>query len=614
MADPVALQARPPQGMSLGDMVNMANAVQSYQQAQQMNPLLLQQQQQVVNQAAAMNPLLLQQQEQVVNKGGIDLRTAQQGENERQALIKFLSVPENYMTDGKIDMRKAGYAIPQIAPLTGNDVLTKLASLSKANIEVQGAKQALTQSQRQIIAQRLGILGRLNIEAPEQYQHEMTLLKRENPDNPELHNLADAYSALFDNIEPGPHVAQGAVREVQSLLSPPEQETAFKPAVTTADLGAGIQPLAVTPSIGANAPTIQQLGEPLQKSVAPGSFVEINGIKHKVNADGTVTPVSMGGGTAEKPLVEVKPQLTNMPTAQQRSVSQLKTPDQVEKEINSNLNIPAARKREMIESYKKNYPNALATEKANFNQQPTSTTQKQIPPPSADIQRVELVKQDMPVPQGSLRQMNEQQKARYEAGQKLFSDSAAAAANASDQDQIIANLRRYSSQAQSSKPGQLLRAAGKYVQGNEELDSLLKNLAANQIAQSKIMGGADSVNAQKTFATANGSEDIDPKTLNKILDTAAATNAATKMFNQGLQQYAGRDSLNSPIHANNFVREWQSNYDPRIFLNHVIKSQNLTDEQKKAKMIEQIGPIVGDNNRMLKQKQYNLLRLQQGDF
>jgi hypothetical protein len=41
MADPVALQSRQPQPMTLADMVNMANAVQGYQQAQQLNPVQL---------------------------------------------------------------------------------------------------------------------------------------------------------------------------------------------------------------------------------------------------------------------------------------------------------------------------------------------------------------------------------------------------------------------------------------------------------------------------------------------------------------------------------------------------------------------------------------------
>lgn len=42
MAEPVALGIKPPQGMSLGDMLNIARGAQAYQQEQQLNPLALQ--------------------------------------------------------------------------------------------------------------------------------------------------------------------------------------------------------------------------------------------------------------------------------------------------------------------------------------------------------------------------------------------------------------------------------------------------------------------------------------------------------------------------------------------------------------------------------------------
>ena len=42
MAEPVALGIKPPQGMSLGDMLSIARGAQAYQQEQQMNPLTLQ--------------------------------------------------------------------------------------------------------------------------------------------------------------------------------------------------------------------------------------------------------------------------------------------------------------------------------------------------------------------------------------------------------------------------------------------------------------------------------------------------------------------------------------------------------------------------------------------
>ena len=41
MAEPVALGIKPPQPMSLGDMLNIARGAQAYQQEQQMNPLSL---------------------------------------------------------------------------------------------------------------------------------------------------------------------------------------------------------------------------------------------------------------------------------------------------------------------------------------------------------------------------------------------------------------------------------------------------------------------------------------------------------------------------------------------------------------------------------------------
>ena len=62
MADftPVALGVKPPQGMSLGDMLNVANAAQQYQQAQQINPLQVQRAQMEIEQAQKKNPLEIQ--------------------------------------------------------------------------------------------------------------------------------------------------------------------------------------------------------------------------------------------------------------------------------------------------------------------------------------------------------------------------------------------------------------------------------------------------------------------------------------------------------------------------------------------------------------------------
>jgi len=61
MADFYTNYPAPQKPMTLGEMLNMASGVQSYQQAQQMNPLALQKAQQEVEQARQINPLALRQ-------------------------------------------------------------------------------------------------------------------------------------------------------------------------------------------------------------------------------------------------------------------------------------------------------------------------------------------------------------------------------------------------------------------------------------------------------------------------------------------------------------------------------------------------------------------------
>ena len=60
-----------PKNMTLGDMLNMACAVQQYQQAQQMNPLALQKAQMEIQQAQQMNPLAVQKAQQEAQQAQI---------------------------------------------------------------------------------------------------------------------------------------------------------------------------------------------------------------------------------------------------------------------------------------------------------------------------------------------------------------------------------------------------------------------------------------------------------------------------------------------------------------------------------------------------------------
>jgi hypothetical protein len=71
MAEPVALGIKPPQPMSLGDMLNLARGTQAYQQAEQTNPLALQKAQMEIEQLQKTNPIAAQ-------KAALELSTLQQ--------------------------------------------------------------------------------------------------------------------------------------------------------------------------------------------------------------------------------------------------------------------------------------------------------------------------------------------------------------------------------------------------------------------------------------------------------------------------------------------------------------------------------------------------------
>jgi hypothetical protein len=225
-----------PQVMSIGDMINTARAGQAYQQQQQLNPLAVQQQQ------------------QVVAKGGIELGQLQQVDRERKNLQEFFNNPDNFQTNGRIDIDKINKVVPTIAPYTGSEYVSKYTTLGKAQTEAIGAKQNLTQDQRAMIAQRFSILGRLGVDKVEPYLNEMDLMKKENADNPDLNRLLDSYKTIWQTeMKSGPDLPGKAIAGAQTLLTPAQQQTTFGPTITTQDGRTVI----TTPSVGSKAPTAE---------------------------------------------------------------------------------------------------------------------------------------------------------------------------------------------------------------------------------------------------------------------------------------------------------------------------------------------------------------------
>lgn len=286
---------------SLSDMLNMAGSAQALQQNMQMNPLQVQQAQ------------------QTVSKGGIELEQAQRANAEQKALQQFLSNPNNWQTNGRIDIDKLNSAIPSIAPLTGGEVINKFTTLGEAQTKGIEAKNKLSTTQRAIIAGPLAMLGRMGINDPKVYIQELNHLKAMHKDQKDINDLIDVEINLLSQSQEGPHISQSAIRGAQSLLNPSEQESQFSQKSGLINKGGSIVPTVTTPSIAGSTPNIKVGGGeeisttlgPNQR-IVPTGRVDINNqpTAYVYNADGTLQGEMTIPGvnqTQEKPPEQTKP-------------------------------------------------------------------------------------------------------------------------------------------------------------------------------------------------------------------------------------------------------------------------------------------------------------------
>jgi len=236
-----------PQTTSLGDMVNMASGIQNYQQAQQLNPLALE-------------------------KAQIENQVLRQKNDERLKLQEFTSNPENWQTNGRIDMDKINKVIPKIAPLTGSDVISSLSGLHKNQTDADKGKQDLTQSERTLIGNVDHSLGLMGINDPKQVVKAYQGLITNNPDNSALQRMVNARIKMLNNAEAGPHITKDLLAESASLLSIPEQRSQFAPKVGLTSTGSELKETITTPmSPTGQAPNIRMTGRSEPLTMAPGS-------------------------------------------------------------------------------------------------------------------------------------------------------------------------------------------------------------------------------------------------------------------------------------------------------------------------------------------------------
>jgi hypothetical protein len=243
---PVAAGIQPPQQMSLGDMMNMARGAQAYQQAGQVNPLLLQQQQ------------------QSTRIGEIGLSVEEQKNIERKNMQIFASDPANFQTNGRIDIDKINAQVPKLAPLTGSDYIKNFSDLSTAQTAAEKASMGLTQDNRNLIASTLGVAGRAGVTDPQMAISELKMLVDQNPNNKHIKSLVeDAYVPIFSKMQQGPQVTDALIKASQAILTPAQIQERFAQQPGTLNTGEQIFQTVTTPGVGNIAPRIQLGAQPL---------------------------------------------------------------------------------------------------------------------------------------------------------------------------------------------------------------------------------------------------------------------------------------------------------------------------------------------------------------
>jgi hypothetical protein len=513
-----------PQVTSLGDMVNMASGIQNYQQAQQLNPLALE-------------------------KAQIENQVLKQKNDERLKMQQFIQNPENWQTDGILDLKKIN-KLADIAPLTGPERIKELTGIHTDQSTATKARQDLTKQQRSQVADVKSALGFAGVNDPKQVIKAYQGFIDRSPDDPEIHRLLNAEIKLLSRAEAGPHITKDLMTEAGMALPQETQRTTFAQKPGLASVGGGTAETLTTPAgIGGQAPSTQFTGN-VQPNILGPNLVEINGIKY------VAMPSKTPGG---------QPTLTPLGA---EGVTPPNAP-QVQPQVNA--------------------PQAAM---------PQGT------------QRKPVVVEDMPVPQGGIPQLNTFQQARLESGNLLIKNSVEAANAAREGEETSRQVKNYMSAAAGSAPGQMLRKAGQWVAGDPQLEILSKNLADQQLRNMQIMGARTDA-ASSDVKAASGKADLTREGLQAIVDRTDASNTAVTAFQKGLKRYTDQ-GLNGIVHADKFKEAWADNYDVRVFKAMNILNSNLSQAQKQLEQQKLLKGLTDAQLKDLQEKATNIERLQNG--
>jgi len=214
---------------------------------------------------------------QQIQSNEINLQSQGQANQERQNLMGFMKDPSNFQNDdGTVSMQKLNAAVPSLAPQTGADFLAKMSNLSTAQTGAKQASMGLSNTQRNIAGQTVGLLGRYGEQDPAKYAEALHGLADQFPDNPEMKTAASAIEKVITAVPKGPAVPAIAQKLQAQFLSNPEQQAAFTPTANLTPTGGQLTPTVNIPSVAGSMPNVQKTGgAPLQLTLPPGGQQQV---------------------------------------------------------------------------------------------------------------------------------------------------------------------------------------------------------------------------------------------------------------------------------------------------------------------------------------------------
>jgi hypothetical protein len=268
IATPTPIQTTPVQGNSIAQMVNAANGIQAYKQAQQLNPLQLQQAQMAIEQAQQVNPLAIRQQQALTDLA-------------EQILQPKISEQKSKTKQAETEAERSQFALDKSHFDVSTGVMTGLQSRLQKHIENNDSQSAIREAQE---AENYLTKG-FNIPKTAGGPMDQYIEKLKNKD------LIGGYNFL-ENIKNGMASAQ---QQYEANLPSFERNAAGEIVKTQRSTGQ-VTPITAPGNINPTTPGVSNFGEyqkDLTNRVAAGTQIDM-----RLNeAEDLMSKVKTGAGT-----------------------------------------------------------------------------------------------------------------------------------------------------------------------------------------------------------------------------------------------------------------------------------------------------------------------------